>query len=215
MAAAVPDVPMIYHILHVDGLPAVIASGGLLCDAEVTRRANMGTTIGMQAIKDRRLHELRLSCYPDLLVGDCVPFYFCPRSVMLYLIHKGNHRDLSYSGGQEPIVHIEADLRQTVDWAERHGLRWVFTLTNAGSRFFEDRCDLAQLGEIDWDAVRATDWRLRKEGKQAELLVQRRFPWELVARIGVNTEDAARRVSAVVRDATHRPPVEIRPDWYY
>lgn len=28
-----------------------------------------------------------------------------------------------------------------------------------GARYLEDRCDLAQLGEIDWNAVQAMDWR--------------------------------------------------------
>ena len=56
-------------------------------------------------------------------------------------------------------------LAATVAWAEEQDLRWAFTLSNAGARYFEDRSDLGQLDEIDWHAVEATDWRLRKEGK--------------------------------------------------
>ena len=37
---------------------------------------------------------------------------------MLYLIHRANHSELDYRGGQDPIVHLEADLREAVDWAE-------------------------------------------------------------------------------------------------
>lgn len=125
-------------------------------------RPPRGTTIGMSDIKQRRLEELTLGSHPDLHVGDCVPFYFCPRSVMLYLIHQGNHPDLAYRSGQGPIIHLESDLHTVVAWANQHHRRWAFTLSNAGSRFFEDRCDLAQLTEIDWDAVHATDWRQYK-----------------------------------------------------
>ena len=89
-----------------------------------------------------------------LSVGHCVPFYFCPRSIMLYLIYQGNHPDLTYRGGQEPIIHLEADLRGTVAWADAAQKRWAFTLSNAGSYYFEDRCDLGQLDEINWGAVR-------------------------------------------------------------
>jgi len=78
-----------------------------------------GTTIGMTAIKTRRL-SLPLESHPDLHVGDCVPFYFCPRSVMLYLIHQANHPDLSYRGGQGSIIHLEADLHETVARADSH-----------------------------------------------------------------------------------------------
>ena len=119
-----PRHPKIYHIVHVDRLPSIVADGCLWCDAEVLRRAPQGTTIGMSNIKQRRLKELTLSSHADLHVGDCVPFYFCPRSVMLYLMYQGNHPDLVYRAGQEPIIHLEADLHAAVDWAKRHKRRW-------------------------------------------------------------------------------------------
>ena len=46
---------------------------------------------------------------------------------MLYLMHKANHEELSYRGGQEPIVHLEANIIDSVSWAEANGLRWAFT----------------------------------------------------------------------------------------
>jgi hypothetical protein len=212
---AIPAQPKVYHIVHVDRLASIVADGRLWCDAEIARRAPPGTTIGMTGIKQRRLAELTLSSHPELHVGDCVPFYFCPRSVMLYLIHQGNHPDLTYRGGQMPIIHLEADLHTIVTWANRHDRRWAFTLSNAGSRYFEDRCDLADLHEIDWDAVQATNWRQCKEGKQAEFLLERNFPWHLVERIGVLSRAACLQVVRALPDGGHRPPVDVRRDWYY
>ncbi len=77
---------------------------------------------------------------------------------MLYLIYKKNHPELAYRWGQGPIVHLEADLSEVVAWANRNGRRWAFTLSNAGSYYFEDRCSLVQLEEVDWDAVGANHW---------------------------------------------------------
>ena len=148
---SVPDNPRIYHIVHVDRLTS-IATDRLWCDAEVPERTTGGTGIGMPDLKARRL-ELGLRSHPELTVGACVPFYFCPRSVMLYVIHKRNHPQLTYRGGQEPIVHLEANLLDVVDWAGSEGHRWAFTLSNASSFYAEDRCRLDQLGEIDWAAV--------------------------------------------------------------
>ena len=169
----IPVKPKIYHIVHIDRLPPIIQDGFLWCDAEIIGRASQGTTIGMNSIKQRRLNELKLSSYPDLHVGDCVPFYFCPRSIMLYLIYQKNHPELNYRGGQEAIVHLEADLRASVTWAQQNKKRWVFTLSNAGAYYFEDRCNLAQLNEIDWDAVQSNNWsgkvlihRLRKANRR-------------------------------------------------
>lgn len=215
----VPAQPKLYHIVHVDRLPSIVADGCLWCDREVLRRApqgsELGTTIGMSSIKQRRSNELKLASHPDLFVGDCVPFYFCPRSVMLYLIDRCNHPELTYRGGQEPILHLEADLHAVVRWAQQQGLRWAFTLSNAGSTYFEDRCDLGQLGEIDWAAVQARDWRDLKEGKQAEFLLESAFPWRLVERIGVKSMQTYRLAMSALPSLGHCPPVEVRPEWYY
>ena len=106
-----PANPKIYHIVHVDRLPSIIKSGALWCDAETAQRKPPGTVIGMAKIKERRL-ILPLRSHTDLRVGDCAPFYFCPRSIMLFVIHKANHPELSYRGGQDNIVHLEADLKK-------------------------------------------------------------------------------------------------------
>jgi hypothetical protein len=169
----------------------------------------------MPDIKQRRLTELTLTSHPGLYVGACVPFYFCSRSVMLYLLHKANHPGLTYRGGQEPIVHLEADLHAVVGWANSNGRRWAFTLQNAGSRYFEDRCSLEQLDQIDWEAVQATQWMACKEQKQAEFLIEHSFPWHLVERVGVNSPKIYRTVSEFLPTDGHRPLVEVRSDWYY
>jgi hypothetical protein len=216
-----PAAPKIYHIVHVDRLPSIIADGALWCDAEIARRAPKGTTIGMNSIKRRRLTELHLSSRPGLLVGDCTPFYFCPRSIMLYVIYRANHPELSYRGGQNPIVHLEADLNSAVAWADRNERRWAFTLSNAGSYYFEDRCDLAQLDEINWSAVQTNRWAGNsgsesvKEGKQAEFLVEQSFPWDLVTRVGVCSQQLHGQVTVAFQAAAYRPPVQILPSRYY
>ena len=209
-----PATPKIYHIVHVDRLTSISADGCLWCDVKIEQHAPPGTMIGMNSIKQRRLNTM-LNSHPDLHVGDCVPFYFCPRSIMLYLIYRANHPNLDYRGGQGPIVHLEADLHDAVDWADRKGRRWAFTLSNAGAVYFEDRCDLAQLDEIDWDAIRARNWNNCKEGKQAEFLIENSFPWELVRRVGVHSPQVDRQVSAAIQVSAYRPQIVNKPDWYY
>ena len=211
---SVPANPKIYHIVHIDRLPSIIEDGRLWCDAKIVEQGETGTTIGMSKIKQRRL-GLRLSSHPTLNVGDCVPFYFCPRSVMLYVIYRANDPELVYRAGQDPIVHLEADLHQTVAWAGERRLRWAFTLSNAGATYFEDRCDLAKLDEINWDAVQSRHWRQCKEGKQAEFLIEKQFPWELISRIGVCTQKVRNQTLAALEAAVHKPSVEIRRNWYY
>lgn len=209
-----PTHPKIYHICHVDRLASIVASGGLLSDAALQQQTLPGSVIGMNHIKQRRLQELTLMSHPGLHVGACVPFYFCSRSVMLYLIYVRS-QELTYRGGQGPIVHLEADLHATVAWANAQGRRWAFTLSNAGAYYFEDRANLSQLGEINWDAVQARDWRQCKEGKQAEFLLENSFPWHLVERIGVHSRLVYPQVINSLPPQGHRPAVEVLPDWYY
>ena len=220
MVVQVPRQPKIYHIVHVDRLPSIIADGNLLSDAVMRSLPNVGTAIGIDHIKERRLRKLISSSKSDLYVGQCVPFYFCPRSVMLYVINMRNF-DLPYQGGQEPIVHLQADLYDTMNWADRNSRRWAFTTSNAGSNHFEDFARRDQLHYIDWEAVRATQWTdtdehpNRKANKQAEFLLEHNIPWTLIEVIGVYSEHTRKLALGALRRAKHRPPVTIEPDWYY
>ena len=211
-----PPSPKIVHIVHIDRLQSIVDDGYLWCDEKAVQRSSPGTTIGISQIKERRLSN-RLSSHPDLRVGSCVPFYFWPRSVMLYLMFRGNHPELKYRGGQEPIVHLVADLRRTVKWTEREELRWAFTLSNAGAAYFEDRCRIEDLEEIDWGAVKARDWRdpTVKEHKQAEFLVESRFPWKLIDHVGVMTEAVRQQVASILPADDPRPSVQVQKTWYY
>ena len=216
MPGNVPAQPKIYHIVHVDKLASIVADGFLFSDAVMAQRPANGTVIGMNNIKARRMNELRLASHPALFVGSCVPFYFCPRSVMLYLIHRRNP-ELAYQGGQGPIVHLVADLQAVVAWAQANGQRWAFSLSNAGSYYFEDRSDLAHLPEINWPAVQTNQWSgsPTKEQKQAEFLVEQQFPWHRIEEIAVYNPATGSQAVQAIAGAAHRPSVQIRPTWYY
>lgn len=218
-----PPTPRIYHITHVDNLPAIVRQGGLLSDAAILARGGPAATIGMATIKQRRL-SLPVSCHPGLHVGDCVPFYFCPRSIMLFVIHCANHPELTYRGGQVPIVHLEADLGSVVTWAKHLPRRWAFSLSNAGALYAQFRSSLNDLQDVDWDAVGSNNFSAGsrtpsgnqvREGKQAEFLVHNDFPWSLVQRIGVASQAIAGQAQAAIASASHRPPIVIQPTWYF
>ncbi len=212
-----PATIRIYHITHIWNLDAILSCGGLLSDAEMIKRGGPQIAVGMSAIKQRRL-RLPVACYSDGdVVGDYVPFYLCPRSIMLYLLHMGNHSELTYRGGQGPIIHLQADLKAAAEWADQSGGGWAFSLANAGANYTPFRKDLDDLDQIDWTAVASNDFRSPsvKEGKQAEFLVRRFFPWESVERVGVCSQAMQEKVREALAEAAHRPPVDVLDDWYF
>ncbi len=212
-----PARPKIYHITHVDNLRGIVNDGALVSDAEMIARGGPAQAIGMSAIKRRRVEELEVDCHTDTKVGDYVPFYFCPRSVMLFVIHCANHPELAYRDGQSPIVHLEADLHTVIRSVEASGGRWAFSLSNAGAYYTEFRSHLDELDQLDWEAIAATDFRPVevKERKQAEFLVHGRFPFTLVECIGVQSVAIQTRVATAMAGGRHRPIIEIRREWYF
>jgi len=215
--ARVPTNPKIYHITHVRNLPQIVEAGVLWSDA---KRINLGLdcdVVGMAKIKRRRLDEIEVACHPGTKVGEYVPFYFCPRSIMLYILDKGNHPDLDYHEGQRPIVHLQADLVTVVEWAKREGRRWAFSDRNAGAYYVDFYSDVAQLDQVNWEAVATNQWREAsvKEGKQAEFLIHESFPWELVESVGVVDPSIERQVNGILASVQARPTVIVERGWYY
>ena len=204
----------IYHIVHIDNLSSIVQSGFLFSDAEMRNCQQGGVVIGMSKIKDRRL-TLPLMSHKGLRVGECVPFYFCPRSPMLYMLDRGNSPEIEYRGGQRSILHLVADLYTATEWSDANSLRWAFTDSNAGSNFFEDYTNFADLEKIDWEAVNATQWSGRQDKKQAEFLVENRFPWELIEEIGVYSHEQLHKAQSVIGSKMSGLQVKIQREWYY
>ena len=212
-----PDRPKIYHITHGKNLAGIIKDDRLWSDAEMTNRGGPNASVGISEIKQRRLRKQAVGFDADMTVGHFVPFNFCPRSIMLYILHRKNHPGLSYRDGQRPILHLEADLRDVIVWCESQGRPWAFTDCNAGSGYSNSFRSLKQLDQLDWESILSNDFReVRvKEAKQAEFLVLESFPWSLVRTIGVINDAIANRVREIVSVSDHQVDVRVERTWYF
>jgi len=204
----------IYHITHVDNLPAILAAGALWSDARLTAKAAAPKNIAHDHIKQRR-ERTPVSVPPHGVVADYVPFYFCPRSPMLYAFMGGTVSGAT--GAQQDILHLVLDAESLVE----AGLACVHTDGNAASqplRFFPG---VAGFGSLRWEVIQSWSWRDtpedndRKRSKQAEFLVHDAVPWGCVKSIGAMTEATRNRAIAALAPAAHRPPVAVQPKWYY
>src|SRR5581483_6242168 len=105
---------------HLDNLPLLLEQGGLWCGNQMAQRGLRYKAIGNTDLTLSRSNT-SVPCPPGGTLNDYVPFYFCPRSVMLFSISK---RDATtYGGGQEPILHLVSD----VATISKAGIPFVFT----------------------------------------------------------------------------------------
>jgi len=197
----------IYHITDVVNLRNVLADGGLYSDAVMAQRNP--TVIGYSHIKQRRLSQIRVPCCNNLFVGEFVPFYYCPRSPMLYTINRGNTgRPL---GCQATIVHLVSNVGAAVGL----GQAWAISDGNAGAFHTSFYANLSALNGLDWAAIRATTWQGKTHEKSAEFLIENFFPWLCIQQIGCHNPSVAQQVIQLIRNQSHQPSVDVQPTWYY
>jgi len=87
-----------------------------------------------------------------------------------------------YTGGQRPILHLAGNAEEAV----AGGLACAFTDGHADMGFTEFYEDLRDLDKMDWAVMGERYWRDtvedpdRSRRRQAEFLVHRFYPWNLV-----------------------------------
>ncbi len=199
--------PDIFHITHIDNLTSIIQNGGLWSDAQRIEQNFANQNIGYSHIKQRRLqHPVSVSNRGS--IGHYVPFNFCPRSVMLFVVSRGHE---NYNGGQDDILHLVADIS---------GVRQLnqfcfFTDIHADLNYAEQIEDFNRLNELNWNAIRQNYWSDVKEEKQAEFLAFQNVPWTAIKEIGVRNQAMADRVNQLLATASHQPLVQVKAQWYY
>ena len=174
----------IYHITLAENLQNICSAGGVFSHVQMKKQGLNPDSIAHEHIRQRRANR-PVPIAPYGTLGDYIPFYFAPRSPMLYAIRGG--RVEGFHGTQKDILYLVS----SVDRITAHELPFVFTDGHAAmgiSRFFTNPNDLSQ---IDWNIMKERYWHDtdqdfdRKRRRQAEFLVRDFMPWNLFDMIGV------------------------------
>ena len=209
-----PQTTLIYHITHSENLHGIVTGGALISQSLMKEQNVDYCDIAHGTIQDRRA-RIRVPCDPGGCLHDYVPFYFAPRSPMLFAIHRGNVEGCT--AGQSDIVYLVTNAQRV----KEAGLAIAFTDGHGTMAMSEFYNDLEDLDEIDWDVMAARYWADteedpdRKRRRQAEFLIYDRLPWILVDEIGTMNNSAFVAVQNIIKEADHKPPVNIRSNWYY
>lgn len=203
----------IYHFTHIDHLPGVVRHG-LLADTVAQQVGILAQEVGNRDIKERRRRR-PVPIPPGGTVADYVPFYFAPRSPMMYAIDRGNVPE--YRGGIDSLVYLITDVERLIQM----GLTALTTDRNAvlgyaGFAAGTDGLDDA----VDWQLMRQTMWNNtpdepdRRERRMAECLAHEAVPWEAFTAVHVRTNE--RRDQAVtLLGPADAPRINVSPDMYF
>jgi len=214
MPGKVPDKVGLYRIVHIDNLEYILING--MHSRDHARFDPNYISIGnAPLIQERHSYPIGL---PDKgTLGQFVPFYFGPLSVMLLNITTG------FSGvakrPQSDIVYVCC----TLESLESKGLSFVFTDGHAKDKmtcFFEDKSDL---DKVDWNLVGERYWRNtkldtdRQRRKQAEFLVFDHVPVECINAIVVYNQETFDLVASLQHTLGVQIPIYINPNsrFYY
>ncbi len=215
----------IFHITAIRNLASIAERGALYAKAVLAKKGLEYRNIAYQGAQGKRATKL-VEKPPGQTLHHYVPFYFAPRSPMLRTIEGGNVEGCPYR--QRDIAHLES----TVEAVTSNGLHYVFYDYNATLDIATCYSDVRDLDRIDWplfyepprldsyckywfSTMSEPRHVLRQETRQAEFLVHKKFPLELITTVGVYDGEKRTEVRQIFEQFGVELPVEVKREWYF
>ena len=196
-----------------DNLNHLFSEGMLTCPNHPAKDENY-INIGDQTLIESR-NKKQIPVKPGGYFDDYVAFYFGNRPPMLYNIQQGfknvirrHPREIVYLVTSFPAVK-EAELS------------FVFTDGHAYHNFTQFFNHESDLKLVDWNAVNLKRWDEteddpdRKRRKQAEFLIYKEAPLELIRAIIVYDDAAKKQILSIFEQYDFECNVLVKPNWYY
>lgn len=204
----------VLHFTRVEHLGSMVRHG-ILSDTQAAGEGLTEVAIGHPDIKRMRGQRL-VPREPGGVVADYVPFYFAPRSPMLYVIERGSVP--GYADGCARIVY----LRSTLETLSRVCGTVLVTDRNAVKAYAEFRAFQDGVDDlVDWELMRAAMWNDtaefpdRKERRMAEALVHGVVPWTAITEVATRSPVVAAEAQRAIEAAGSGTSVSVRPEWYF
>lgn len=204
---------LLFRITHVGNLRWLLTHGLHCARAQLRDPAfiEIGSSNLIAKRRDRRVPQ-----HPCGTLSDYVPFYFTPRSPMLFNIKTG------WKGLQRRSNADIAILVTAVSHLKRLEVPILFTDRHAyaaTARFSNSPDGLSSM--VDWAILQNRDFRNTDEYPdkmdryQAEALVYRHVPVTALRGIGCVSASVQTRIEALVAEMGLSLRVVVRPGWYF
>ena len=205
------DNAFIFRITHIRNIPWILANG-LHCRTSGRIDPHF-VTIGSPdiiAMRDGRAVPIP----PHGTLSDYIPFYFTPKSPMMYNIVTGwggiSQRSRSDIAIMVSSLRDLADSGITALYTDRHAYLSM-------ARFFSS---LDHLDEISWGPLQRHDFRRdvddpeKKEKYQAEALVHRHLPIEHLSEIACYSDEGRVFLEEIRDELGLELTIAVRRSWY-
>ena len=171
--------------------------------------------IGNSEIINER-DKRKVLCYPETVVNDYIPFYFCVKTPMLYNIYTG------YTVKKIPQKELIYLCIPMVELANPN-FQWCFTNGNAAMKITKYYNSLSYINSIDWHSIKSTDFRLdnadgdedRIRKKHSEFLVKNHIPAKYIKGIAVYDLETKNKVEEIIQRLGLDILIKVKRDFYF
>jgi len=207
------DKSFCFRITHRDNLNHVLRHG-LVNKHHENADKNFVAIGNFEIIDVRSGTEAGLPGYGN--IGEYVPFYFTPRSIMLYNIVTGYYAPKVPKRSKDEIIVIRCRIEDLVK-----GSQWFFTDGQANDGETTHYNDLKHLAQIDWECIQHGDFSKsdgdydRQRRYQAEFLVHDSVPVEHIESICVYSQEMKNWAEQKINVAGLKIPVYIHQPYFF
>jgi hypothetical protein len=170
--------------------------------------------IGHRNLIDKRGRRI-VPKLPGGVLNDYVPFYFSPRSPMLYSINRKNVD--GFTGTQRDIIYLVS----SIEAIQASNIQFVFTDGHAYEIISKFYNNLSDLGKVDWQIMGETYWnntaqdndRMRR--RMAEFLAFQFVSSSCILAIVVHNDQIKNIVDSTQQICGTNINTIVKRNWYY
>lgn len=173
---------------------------------------NFRTIGNVELIDKRSRHDVEVG--PGGTLGDYIPFYFTPFSVMMFNIHTAYN--VPHVPNEEIVILVSSLHR-----VAKLRVRFVFTDKHACLTTANYFTDLKDLDKVGWDILNRRDFRRdpddpgKMERYQAEALVWRHLPFGALLGICCYSPDVGEEINAELAKRDLEMQTNVQREWYF
>lgn len=209
------DKDFCYRITHIQNLPKILEAGILCCKNHPQADPDFISIGNPEIINVRDTTAVKIEDYGN--IGDYLPFYFTPRSMMLYNIVTGCKEPVVPKVDRQDILVIRCLINQLAK-----SKKFFFTDGQANATALTGHYnDLQHLNKIDWEIIQKSNFN-KSDGKidrsrryQAEFLVHNQVPIEFIESFNVYNNKARIFVSNELNRLEIPIPIQIQEDYFF